>query len=214
MRRQMVSRRTARPRQVPPLGRDEWIAAALEALADQGIRGVAVEPLARRLGVTKGSFYWHFNDRGSLLRAALEAWEAASARLIDEMRAFDDPRAELTIFFQRALHPDAGREGRMRLEVAIAAAAPHDATVGRALSRVTSQRLEGFVSIYQRLGLSRDDATGWGTLATSVSLGLFQLVRVIPAPFRRDSARRDHLAFLVARLIPATNPPPSIRRRT
>ena len=45
----------------------DWEGAALDSLAEHGLAGLAVEPLARQLGVTKGSFYWHFADREALL---------------------------------------------------------------------------------------------------------------------------------------------------
>jgi len=52
-----------------------WIAAAFDALADGGIDAVRVEPLAKALGITKGSFYWHFADRRALLDAMLRHFE-------------------------------------------------------------------------------------------------------------------------------------------
>src|SRR5689334_11922394 len=54
---------------------EDWADAALDALATGGLEAVAVEALARRLKVTKGSFYWHFGNRDELIKAALEAWE-------------------------------------------------------------------------------------------------------------------------------------------
>ena len=57
------------------LTRDDWITAALAAIADGGLAAVGVEPLAARLGATKGSFYWHFENRGALLEAAIRHWE-------------------------------------------------------------------------------------------------------------------------------------------
>ena len=45
------------------LDRNEWIDSAIAALADEGLAGMRVEILAKRFGVTKGSFYWHFKDR-------------------------------------------------------------------------------------------------------------------------------------------------------
>ena len=57
------------------LSAEDWALAALDVIAEQGLAAVAVEPLARRLGVTKGSFYWHFPSREALLVAALERWE-------------------------------------------------------------------------------------------------------------------------------------------
>ena len=57
------------------LSAEDWALAALDVIAESGLAAVAVEPLARRLGVTKGSFYWHFPSREALLVAALERWE-------------------------------------------------------------------------------------------------------------------------------------------
>ena len=64
------------------LSADDWAQAALDLIAEQGVSAVAVEPLARRLGVTKGSFYWHFPSRDALLQAALERWEAVEQESI------------------------------------------------------------------------------------------------------------------------------------
>jgi AcrR family transcriptional regulator len=58
------------------LTREAWVAGAFARLGEAGIEAVRVEPLAKRLGVTKGSFYWHFRDREALLAALLNAWEA------------------------------------------------------------------------------------------------------------------------------------------
>ncbi len=58
----------------PQTGRETWVRAAMQTLADAGLDGVKVETLARELGVTKGSFYWHFKDRRALLDAMLESW--------------------------------------------------------------------------------------------------------------------------------------------
>lgn len=82
--------RTKRYRAVPPtmkraqkngaalangrLSRDAWIAAALDALVHGGVEKVKILPLAETLGVTRGSFYWHFKDRDELLQALLDLW--------------------------------------------------------------------------------------------------------------------------------------------
>lgn len=57
------------------LGRNDWLRAARLALLRGGVEAVRVEPLARDLGVTKGSFYWHFKDREHLLELLLREWE-------------------------------------------------------------------------------------------------------------------------------------------
>src|SRR6478735_6374421 len=57
------------------LGRSDWIEAAFRALSVGGLGNLSVERLARELGATKGSFYWHFTDRPALVEAVLEEWE-------------------------------------------------------------------------------------------------------------------------------------------
>src|SRR5438093_1037350 len=69
----------ARPR-TDTLSAGDWARAALEMLAQRGIEAVAVEVLAQRLRVTKGSFYWHFRSRAALLEAALREWETSATR--------------------------------------------------------------------------------------------------------------------------------------
>ncbi len=62
------------PKSKPRLTKSDWLDAALQLLAESGTQGVAVEPLARRLNVTKGSFYWHFKNRLELLHGTLDYW--------------------------------------------------------------------------------------------------------------------------------------------
>lgn len=58
------------------LTRDHWIAAGFDALDREGYPGVSVERLARRLNVTRGSFYHHFHNRDAFVHALLAQWEA------------------------------------------------------------------------------------------------------------------------------------------
>lgn len=61
--------------QKPRLRRTDWIAEGFAALAEHGPEALKAEPLARRLGTTKGSFYWHFKDVADFHGAMLTAWE-------------------------------------------------------------------------------------------------------------------------------------------
>ncbi|CAG0952441.1 partial Tetracycline repressor protein class A from transposon 1721, partial [Rhodocyclaceae bacterium] len=66
------------------LDRAAWTRAALDILAEKGLDGIRVEVLAKRLKVTKGSFYWHFKDRRDLLDAVLETWKDGRIRDIQK----------------------------------------------------------------------------------------------------------------------------------
>lgn len=74
----LLSTREEAKRQ-PQLSRDDWIETALAVLAAEGVEGVQITQLARRLGVTRGSFYWHFETREALLDALLGEWRARNS---------------------------------------------------------------------------------------------------------------------------------------
>ncbi|WP_423916368.1 TetR family transcriptional regulator [Candidatus Poriferisodalis sp.] len=64
------------------LSADDWVKTALETLVADGIGAVKVLPLAKKLGVTRGSFYWHFENRKALLARLLEVWEETNSGTI------------------------------------------------------------------------------------------------------------------------------------
>ena len=95
----------ARTERTSRLSAEDWAQAALDQIAEQGVASVAVEPLARRLGVTKGSFYWHFPSREALLVAALERWEKVEQETVfGSLEPIPDPRERLRALFQLVAH--------------------------------------------------------------------------------------------------------------
>ncbi len=113
--------------------RSAWIDQGLRALAAGGPDAVRVEPLARALGVTKGGFYWHFENRSTLLDEMLDVWERVS---IDEVIARvetdgGDARERLRRLFHIATTP-ASRDV-LRADLAVRDWARRDAAVARRL---------------------------------------------------------------------------------
>src|SRR5438046_9241000 len=82
---------------------EEWADAALEAFASGGVRAASIPSIARTLGVTKGSFYWHFRGIGDLVEAALRRWEERDRAALDELRTVANPRRRLTALFTDAM---------------------------------------------------------------------------------------------------------------
>src|ERR1700758_4279177 len=77
-------------------GPDDWIRAAHRVLESRSIDAVRVEVLAKEMGVTKGSFYWHFKDRDDLLQRMLTAWrDAATEQIIFRFESRGLPAREL-----------------------------------------------------------------------------------------------------------------------
>lgn len=140
----------------PRLGPEAWVNAGLDALVEGGVGAARVEPLAARLGVTKGSFYWHFEDRGALERAMVEAWERRStSAVIDEVEAAGlAPREKLRHLIRVST---SGRADR--IESAMRAWGAVDPDVGRAVARVDARREKFVVDLFEAMGLSRADAT-------------------------------------------------------
>jgi AcrR family transcriptional regulator len=152
---------------VDALGKGAWLDAALVALAEGGVEAVKVEPLARALGVTKGSFYWHFTDRRALLDAVLEAWEQRAT--IDVMRAVSapalTPSARLHALIAMTFGRASARERAMR------AWAMHDDAARSVLVRVDTQRLEFVVDLFVAHGLSRKAARARARMLYASLLG-------------------------------------------
>lgn len=131
-----------------------WTEAALQVLAEEGVEAVRVEPLARRLGVTKGSFYWHFSDRGALLEALLVQWEqSATHDVIKTVElASEAPEERLRLLTQWVF-----RHGGP-LDRAVRAWANHDEVAANAVARVDATRYEFVRHLFEEHGLSKAKA--------------------------------------------------------
>jgi len=68
----------------PQKTRADWLSVAIDALKQGGIDAVQITGLARALDITRGSFYWHFENRDDLLRAILEEWRARNTGVMLE----------------------------------------------------------------------------------------------------------------------------------
>jgi AcrR family transcriptional regulator len=176
----------------------DWEQAALDVIAEQGVAAVAVEPLARKLGVTKGSFYWHFGSRDELLDATLRRWEQADAdALIAQVDRINDPRQRLVELFRRT-----SREMRSHVIYSALLKALDHPAVKPVMQRVSQRRIQYLSVAYRALDLSRRDATDRARLAYAAYVGFLQLMlqlklqRMTPEEF---DAYVDHV---VTTLIP------------
>ena len=177
------------------LSKEDWVEAALAAIAEGGVPAVAVEPLAARLGATKGSFYWHFANRDALLDAALARWEARSTtEVIEEITSVaDDPEAQLRALIVRVIRAAEND----RVGPALLATASHPA-VADVLTRATRARIDVITTLLRQLGFPADQARHRAVLAYSAYLGHNQLAHSTPAelPATKD-ARRAYLDHVV-----------------
>ena len=170
------------------LTREDWADAALAAIAEGGLAAVAVEPLAVRLGTTKGSFYWHFANRDALLQAALARWEEqTTTAVISEISSVpEDPSGQLRLLIIRVI----GMAEQDPVGPALLATAGHPA-VAPVLARVTRARIGVIVALFEKLGFPPGEARSRALLAYSAYLGHAQIAHSTPEllPRSRDERR-------------------------
>jgi AcrR family transcriptional regulator len=145
------------PRPTERLAPEAWIRAGREALVAGGHGRVKVEPLASALGVTTGSFYWHFKDREALLQAMLRDWEVSnSAGLYAAVEQHpDDPDAQLSALIDVWID-EQGYDPNW--DAVVRDWARVDATAEAAVRRIDDQRIELLHRIFQHMGLGEPEA--------------------------------------------------------
>jgi AcrR family transcriptional regulator len=179
------------------LSSSDWEKSALAVIARRGVAELSVESLARELGVTKGSFYWHFEDRTALLESALDRWQTRyTAKIIDLLAAQPDPRKRVEFLVLEADRSDEA----WRVHVALSASA-HEPAVAKALARVSKQRVAYLEECFRALGASKERARQRALLAYTAYLGFAHLKVEGPAELPSGKKREAYLRAVLAALL-------------
>ena len=180
------------------LSAGDWEQQALVLIAEKGIRAVAVESLAKRMGVTKGSFYWHFSNRESLLEHSLLRWEKHDeANLHASLGAISDPRERLRSFFRRTSRQKLTHD--VYSSLCIAADHPQ---VEPLLERVAERRIKHITTAFGEIGFEPDEAVHRARLTYSTYLGFLQLQRQHQTPKLSSEEFEAYMTHVIATLIP------------
>lgn len=140
------------------LDRTEWIDGSIEALAEEGMAGLRVETLAKRFGVTKGSFYWHFKDRQDLYSAVLQTWKEGRIRDIDKQSTgVVGKECDQLLQIIDVYGTNRNRKG-ISIELAVRDWARRDASASAVVEDVDTYRLESTRKLFVASGLSDDEA--------------------------------------------------------
>lgn len=181
------------------LSAEDWAQAALDLIAEQGVAAVAVEPLARRLGVTKGSFYWHFPSRDALLVAALERWEKVEQETVfGKLEAIADPGQRLRALFNLVAH-----EVKSHIIYSELLKALDHPAVQPVIGRVSQRRMDYLTASFRQAGLSRTDAQHRARLAYAAYVGFLQInLQLHQARLQHDEFEA-YVEHVMATLIPS-----------
>jgi AcrR family transcriptional regulator len=172
--------------------RRAWIDAGLQALAAGGPEAVRIERLAAALGVSRGGFYWHFDNRGALLEEMLDAWERASTEEVLERveREGGDPRSRVrragALTFSDWLLP---------IDLAIRDWSRRDPEVAERLRRVDNRRMEYLRSQFAELCDDEEEVEARSVLAFSLLIGNHFMAA------QHDSLSRAEMLELAARFL-------------
>ncbi len=178
--------------------RSSWIDEGLRALAAGGPDAVRIEPLAQALGVTKGGFYWHFDDRRALLEEMLDTWERVSVDEVIERVEGEggDARAKLRRLSALASSGDKVlRIDPLRIDLAIRDWARREQTVAERLRRVDNRRMDYMRSLFGAFCPDEDEVEARCMLAFSLWIGNHFI-----AADHGGRSRADVLALAMRRL--------------
>jgi AcrR family transcriptional regulator len=137
------------------LSAEDWLLGGLRLLADDGVAGVKIDVLARRLGVTKGSFYWHFENLPAFLTSLVELYIARSDQEVEtfESNAPSDPRERLMYMMTRGSDP-----ATWHLERAIRGWAYSNPRLGAYVAQLDVWAFDEVRRCFERLGFDGIDA--------------------------------------------------------
>ena len=181
------------------LTRDDWAAAGLVALVELGPDAVRIEPVAARLGTTKGSAYWHFADRADLLRAVLALWVAKHTVAIRDRVQADGgtPRERL----KRLLEIVSTAAEKSPADLLLVAS--NDPDVRAAVVEATQLRVAYIEQLISEDGTPRPEARSRAVLAYAAYLGHASLTSAVPGLVRhRRPDRRRMEESLLAMALP------------
>lgn len=178
------------------LDRQDWIDVACGVLTVSGVEKVRVEPLAVKLGVTKGSFYWHFKNRQELLSAVLDTWEQGeSIAIISRVNsASEDPADRLWSLLEILFDGST-----FKLEKAVRAWAQSDPDVALRVAQVDRQRIDHAAVMFAEMGVEAEEAIARARITMYVWVGALH----VSPPLKKKT--RIEIAHLYHQLVTSTD---------
>jgi AcrR family transcriptional regulator len=177
------------------LSAQDWVDLGLKTLAKCGFTALKAEPLAKAMGVSRGSFYWHFADIGAYHAAILERWrEVATEQIIAGVEAAkngDMGKDPLAVLLKLTFG------SKLVLEKAVRSWAANDARARAAVVAVDRRRLDYIESLLRQAGLASDVARARAQILFWAFFG-FALSDQQLAPDKQQAVL-DELLRIVAR---------------
>ena len=166
------------------LSAQDWLDLGLKTLATQGFGALKAEPLARTMGVSRGSFYWHFADIGAFHAAILKAWrEVAAEAIIDRVEAASSDDDPLAVLLQRVFSE------KLALERAVRSWAAFDTAARAAVQAIDRRRLDYVESLIRARGIADEIAQARAQILYWAFLGYVLSDKPLPKATREAMLR-------------------------
>ena len=173
------------------LSAKDWLDLGLKTLAKQGFTALKAEPLAKAMGVSRGSFYWHFKDIGAYHAAILKHWrEVAAEQVIANLEASSKDDNPLLLLLRRTF------SSRLALENAVRTWATLDPLARAAVLATDRRRLSYVQILFERSGVSPAVARSRAQIFYWAFLGF--ALSDQPLPKARQQAVLDELLRIAA----------------
>lgn len=175
----------------------DWELATLDVIAHQGVSAVAVENIAKALGVTKGSFYWHFTNRKDLIVSALKRWQKDDRAVIKEkIWSLPDAHERLKAWFLLSAEPLQSH----LIYATLLADRQHD-FVAKVLKEVTLERLAYLQKSYQGIGYDEATSKQQALLSYSVYVGYLHMAKTLHGKFKDTENIENYAKYVASQLI-------------
>jgi AcrR family transcriptional regulator len=174
------------------LSAKDWLDQGLKTLASDGFTALKAEPLAKAMGVSRGSFYWHFADIGAFHAAILKHWrEIAAEQIIANLEAHKNDDNPLELLLRQAFG------AKLVLEKAVRTWATLDPVARSAVQAIDRRRLGYVENLFRASGLSDDVARARAQIIYWAFLGFALSDK--PLPPARQAEVLDELLRMAAR---------------
>ena len=162
-----IGNSTVKPKK-QQLNREDWIREALNVLEEQGVDGVKIVVIADRMGVTSGSFYWHFKGLPDLLECLLDYWERElTDAVVVTAREFPGPPEDRILNLMiGVIEDDAAKYDR-----AISVWARRDPAINEVFERTIRKRFEFARWMFKQAGFTDKQARIRGRMMVAYLMG-------------------------------------------
>jgi AcrR family transcriptional regulator len=137
------------------LSRESWIKGAFDTLYEEGIDQVRIERLAKRLEVTKGSFYWHFKNRSELLEALIEHWnDEMTKTVLENAKMFPgDPKQRIFGTLRYIISYE-----KTKYDPVVRAWANHDPKAQKYVEKVDKMRISFLTQLFNDANFNEEES--------------------------------------------------------